>query len=121
VEVQVSFSDGVPEKGQSRGVSRYPFMPLNDHCSPIFHGIRQLARAIVSMNLHTQALTILDIRNSRRSHRAPFNPFPKRRSLHDRDWLAGIKAQSAIQGQRSVMKRRLKQPDPWKVALSGPD
>ena len=104
IAVQVSFSNGVPEKGNYRGVSGYPFMALDDHCGPTFHRIRQLACTIVSMNLHTQALTILDIRNSRRSHRAPFNPFPKRRSLHDRDWLAGIKAQSAIQGQRSVMK-----------------
>ena len=62
MKVQVSFSDGVPEKGQNRGVSGYPFMALDDHCGPIFHGIRQLARAIVSMNLHAQALTILNVR-----------------------------------------------------------
>jgi hypothetical protein len=51
LEVQVSFSNGVPEKGQYRGVSGYPFMALDDHCGPTLHGIRQLARAIVSMNL----------------------------------------------------------------------
>ena len=58
MEVQVSFSDGVSEKGQCRGVSGNPFMALDDHCGPIFHGIRQLARAIVSMNLHANALTV---------------------------------------------------------------
>ena len=83
IAVQVSFSNGVPEKGNYRGVSGYPFMALDDHCGPIFHGIRQLARAIVSMNFHAHALTILNVRNSRRPDRALFNPFPKRRSLHD--------------------------------------
>jgi hypothetical protein len=58
-------------------------MALDDHCGPTFHGIRQLARTIVSMNLHAHALAILNVRNSRRPDRAPFNAFPKRQSLHD--------------------------------------
>jgi hypothetical protein len=40
-------------------------MALDDHCGPIFHGIRQLARAIVSMNFHALAVTILNVRSSR--------------------------------------------------------
>ena len=64
-KVQVSFRDGVPKKGQYRGVSGNPLMALDDHCSPIFHGIRQLAPAIMSMNLHANAPTILNVRNSR--------------------------------------------------------
>jgi hypothetical protein len=53
-----------PKKAITAGVSGYPFMALDDHCGPIFHGIRQLARAIVSMNLHANALTILNVRHS---------------------------------------------------------
>ena len=74
LEVQVSFSNGVPEKGQYRDVSGYPFMALDDHRGPTLHGIRQLARTIVSMNLHANALTILNVRNSRRPTEHPITP-----------------------------------------------
>jgi hypothetical protein len=55
----------VPEKSQRRGVSRNPFMALDDHCGPIFDGICQFARPIVSMNFHALAVTILNVRSSR--------------------------------------------------------
>ena len=40
-------------------------MALDDQCGSSLYGIRKLARAIVSMNLHAQARTMLDIRDSR--------------------------------------------------------
>jgi ABC-type cobalamin/Fe3+-siderophores transport system ATPase subunit len=49
-------------------------------------------RPNISTGSTAHALTIPNVRNSRRPDRAPFNPFPKRRPLHDPDWLAGIKA-----------------------------
>ena len=39
---EVSFSDGVPEKGEYCGVSGNPSVPLDDHCGPSFQGIREL-------------------------------------------------------------------------------
>jgi hypothetical protein len=49
--------------------------PSTTTAIPIFYSIRQLARSIMPMNLHTHAITILNIRNSRRPDQAPFNLF----------------------------------------------
>jgi hypothetical protein len=56
LEIRVGFSDGMPEKGQCRGVSGNPFVAFDDHGGPALYRVRQLARAVVPMNLpaHTR-------------------------------------------------------------------